>query len=457
MAPIPPVASPDSSSHLKLTRPLTVVERRYAEAAWRYFQANYHSQSGLIDDRSDFQGATLWGLGDYLAALHAARSLDIISAQQFDQRTRHLLAALGKLPLFAGELPNRGYNTRSLQAIDYGGNPVPQGNGWSALDLGRLLAALYNLKSYHPEYTKAVDQIVLDWSYLRVVRDGILSSATVTKDQAGRTLTRVNPETRLGYEEYAARAFQLWGFDVEGSAVGGEYQTALVEGVKVPTQRQRTDTNSQVNQYTVSNPFLLYGLEFGLDPKMRSLFEPVFQAQAERYRRSGTLTASATTLIDRKPYTIHSAITGKGEPWVALGDDGQAVPQARIVSTAVAFAYHALYPDNQYSQKLFPATTDLYNPLTGFYEGFYETTGKTAIGFTGSTNSMILQSLLYTVMNRQPLIRPTAMKSPWWEAVAQGDSGRGLPRIPKSTAKLITDSNGSYWISSNENLRVSQQ
>ncbi|BCL33897.1 DUF3131 domain-containing protein [Nostoc sp. MS1] len=456
VAPIPPVDSPDSSSNLKLTRPLTVVERRYAEAAWRYFQANYHAKSGLIDDRSDFKGATLWGLGDYLAALHAARSLDIISAKQFDERTRHLLAALGKLPLFAGELPSRGYDTRSLQAIDYGGNPVPQGNGWSALDLGRMLAALYNLKSYHPEYTKAVDQIVLDWSYLRVVRDGILSSATVTKDKEGRTLTRVNPETRLGYEEYAARAFQLWGFDVEGSAIGGEYQTALVEGVKVPIQRQRNDTNSQMNQYTVSNPFLLYALEFGLDPKMRSLFEPVFQAQAERYRRTGTLTASATTLIDRKPYTIHSAVTGKGEPWVALGDDGQPVPKARMVSTAVAFAYHALLPENQYSQKLFPATTDLYNPLTGFYEGFYETTGKTAVGFTGSTNSIILQSLLYKVMNRQPLIRPTAMKSPWWVAVAQGSSGRGLPRTLGSTAKLITDSNGTYWISGGGNRRVSK-
>ncbi|MFN6580806.1 MAG: DUF3131 domain-containing protein [Aulosira sp. ZfuVER01] len=456
VAPIPPVGNPESSSNLKLTRPLTVVERRYAEAAWRYFQANYHSKSGLIDDRSDFKGATLWGLGDYLAALHAARSLDIISAKEFDQRTRHLLAALGKLPLFAGELPNRGYDTRSLQAIDYGGNPVPDGNGWSALDLGRMLAALYNLKSHHPEYAAAVDRVVLDWSYLRVVRDGILSSTTTAKDQEGRTLTRVNPETRLGYEEYAARAFQLWGFDVEGSAVGGEYKTALVEGVKVPIQRQRTDTNSQVNQYTVSNPFLLYALEFGLDPKMRSLFEPIFQAQAERYRHTGTLTASATTLIDRKPYTVHSAITAKDEPWIAVGDDGQTVPKARMVSTAVAFAYHALLPEHQYSQKLFPATTDLYNPLTGYYEGFYETTGKTAVGFTGSTNSMILQSLLYTVMNRQPLIRPTAMKSPWWEAVAQGNSGRGLPRIPQSTAKLISDSNGSYWVSSSENRRVAK-
>ncbi|MEH1976452.1 MAG: DUF3131 domain-containing protein [Nostoc sp.] len=448
VAPIPPVDSPQPSSNLKLDRPLTVIERRYAEAAWRYFQANYHSKSGLIDDRSDFKGATLWGLGDYLAALHAARSLDIITPKEFDQRTRHLLAVLTKLPLFAGELPSRGYDTRSLQPVDYGGNPAPEGNGWSALDLGRILAALYNLKICHPQYTAAVDKIVLDWSYLRVVREGILSSATTTKEQDGRYLTRVNPVTRLGYEEYAARAFQLWGFNVDGSAVGGEYQTTLVEGVKVPIGRRRKDTNSKVNQYTVSNPFVLYALEFGLDPQMRSLFEPIFQAQAERYRRTDTLTASATTLIDRKPYTVHSTITGQGESWVALGDDGQPVPKGRLVSTAVAFAYHALLPENKYSQQLLQGTTDLYNPLAGFYEGFYETTGKTAVGFTSSTNSMILQSLLYKLMNRQPLIRPTTtMKSPWWQAIAQGDSGRGLPNTAIQRTRLMSDTSGSYWVS----------
>ncbi|MEH2222650.1 DUF3131 domain-containing protein [Nostoc sp.] len=454
VAPIPPVDSPQPSSKLKLDRSLTPVERRYAEAAWRYFQANYHPKSGLIDDRSDFKGATLWGLGDYLAALHAARSLDTITPKEFDQRTRHLLGALTKLPLFAGELPSRSYDTRSLQSVDYGGNPVPEGNGWSALDLGRMLAALYNLKSCHPEYTTAVDKIVLDWSYLRVVREGILSSATVTKEEDGRYLTRVNPEIRLGYEEYAARAFQLWGFNLDRSAVGGEYQTTSVEGLKVPIQRHRTDTNSKVNQYTVSNPFVLYALEFGLDPKMRSLFEPIFQAQAERYRRMGTLTASATTLIDRKPYTVHSTITGQGESWVALGDDGQPVPKGRLVSTAVAFAYHALLPDNKYSQQLQEGTTDLYNPLVGFYEGFYETTGKTAVGFTSSTNSMILQSLLYNLTNRQPLIRPATMNSLWWQTVSKGNSGRGLPNTATQQTKLTSDSSGSYWVSDSEKTHL---
>ncbi|WP_413173225.1 DUF3131 domain-containing protein [Anabaena azotica] len=444
--PIPPVGNLQSS--FRLSKPLTVIQKRYAQAAWNYFQANTQSATGLVSDRSDVKGSTLWGLGDYLTALNAAQALDIISVKEFDQRTRKLLGALAQMPLFAGELPSRGYDPRTLQPVDYTGNTVPDGTGWSALDVGRVLAALYNLKTYHPEYTNAVDKIVLDWSYLRVVREGILSSANVIKDQNGRSLPRITPETRLGYEEYAARAFQLWGFDTDKSAVGGEYKTTTVEGVEIPIERIRRDSKLKVNRYTVSDPFLLYALEFGLEPKMRSLFTPIFQAQAERYRRTGTFTASATTSIENPPYIVHSSIIAQDQPWAALGNDGKLLPQGRIVSTAAAFAYYALLPENSYTQELIKAATDLYNPLLGFYEGFSEKTGKMVLGFTSSTNSIILQSFLYTATKQQPLIRAnTAMNSPWWQAIAQNNSDRGLPSTVNQKARLVTNTSGTYWIS----------
>ncbi|WP_226582354.1 DUF3131 domain-containing protein [Microseira wollei] len=450
VAPIPSVGK--LSSRLELARPLTAVERRYAEGAWSYFRANYQPKTGLVSDRSDTKAATIWGLGDYLAALQAADNLAIISETEFDQRTRHLLAALGKLPLFAAELPTRGYDIRTLQPVDYNSKPVAEPTGFSALDIGRLLAALYNLKSYHPEYTNAVDQLLLNWSYLRVVRDGMLYSAVSVKDDTGQPSQRFNPETRLGYEEYAARAFQMWGFDVANSAIGGEYETSKVEDFKIPTQRKRPNGNTSVNQYTVSNPFLVYGLELGPEPQMRQFLTAMLRAQAQRYRRTGTFTASATTLIDREPYIVHSTIIGQGEPWAALGYDGKPVADdTRMVSTAAAFAFHALFPDDEYARQLWQATTDLYNPLLGYYEGFYEKTGKTAFGFTGNTNSTILQSLLYQATNRQALIRPIkTMNSPWWEAVERGNSGRGLPMTATAKARLVSDNTGRYWVSTDK-------
>jgi hypothetical protein len=216
----------------------------------------------------------------------------------------------------------------------------------------------------------------------------------------------------------------------------------------------RPDTKTDGNQFTVSNPFLLYGLEFGFDPQMRSLFEPIRRAEAERYRRTGKFTASATTVTNRPPYVVNSTIVAGKEPWVTLGDDGKTLPDARIVSTAVAFAYRALFPDDSYAAQLWQATIDLYNPVLGYYEGFYEKTGQAATAFTSSTNSMILQSLLHMMTNRQPLMRPVrAMDSPWWQAVAAGDTaGRGLPITATQKAKVISDASGSYWVSASDNL-----
>ena len=94
-------------------KPLKVQEKRYASAAWQYFQTNYESNTGLVPDLKGSRTATMWGVGDYLAALHAARSLDIISATEFDLSTQLLLATLTKLPLFANELPSRSYRKKT--------------------------------------------------------------------------------------------------------------------------------------------------------------------------------------------------------------------------------------------------------------------------------------------------------------------------------------------------------
>jgi hypothetical protein len=444
VAPAPPVAPAQPSPCHAPSQQLTDTERRYAEAAWQYFKTNTQS-TGLVNDRSDFKGATLWGMGDYLTALHAARMLEIIPADEFDKRVRQLLGAVSKLPLFAGELPNRSYDTWSLQPVDYGDNPTSEGTGWSALDVGRLLSALYLIKTCHPEYTAAIDPIPLDWSYLQVVRNGLLFSTKLSRE-GGRSLTRLLPETRLGYEEYAARAFQLWGFAVDRAAVGTQYQTSQVEGVAVPVQRNQAGATA--NSFTVSNPFLLYGLEYGLDPQMRSLVQPLFQAQAARYSRTHTLTAAATTLLDRSPYVVHSSVIAGGEAWATLSDDGKAIPDLRIISTAAAFAFDALFPDEPYAHELQQAIANSANPTQGYPEGLVEKTGQQNVVYAAETNSLILQSLLYKKTNRQPTIHlSAAMSSPWWQAIASGNLDRGLPTANRQTAQLVTDTTGTYWVS----------
>jgi hypothetical protein len=442
--PIPSVGALRATTCPRPSKPLSVPELRYAKAAWQYFEVNMEA-TGLPNDRNFIKGSTLWGLGDYIAAVQSARLLGVLTDDQFDARIRKVLGMLPKIALFTGELPNRSYNSRSMQLVDYGNNPTPEGTGWSSLDVGRLLTALYSLKTCYPQYTDAIEKIILDWSYLRVVRDGSLHSAIVTKDVSGRMLTRIAPETRLGYEEYAARGFQLWGFDVRKSAVSGQYQTGALEGFQVPIQRVRSPQIPIEQAKTVTNPFLLYGLEFGLDPQMRALLVPILRAQAERYRRTNTLTTASTNATEVQPYIVHSTAIGKGRAWETLDDRGKSLPDARLISTAAAIASYALFPEDPYALELWRATLDLYDPYNGYYEGFYDKTGKTVTTYTSNTNSMILEALLFKAVDRQSLIRPNPnFNSPWWQAVATG-SGQGLPLTVGQTATFVDALGGSYW------------
>ena len=449
--PIPPRALPREQSSQTLNRKLSVAERRYADAAWQYFEVNYNSETGLVRDRSDMNGTTLWGMGDYLAALQSALALDIISPDTFDQRVRLLIGALGQLPLFAGELPHRGYHVQTLDPVDYGTNLTSEGTGWSGLDVGRLLIALHDLKQTFPQYGNAIDQVLLDWSYLRVVRNGQIFNAMVTQDDRGRSLTRVFPAQDLGYEEYAARGFQLWGFDVQQSAVGREYQTVELEGQSIPIQRlHHPHSKDKKAPYITSEPFLRYGLEVGFDPIMRSHSNAILEAQAQRYQNDGILTASGTSVLQQAPYVMHSTLVAAKKPWAMITDTGEESSVPRIVSTATAFAYRALFPDHEYAQELGQSTVDLYNSSLGYYEGFFEPTGKSALGLSSGTNSIILQSLRYALSSQKPLLTPaTSHRSPWWKAIAKGNSGNGLPQAKSPTATLIQNTAHAYWQTQN--------
>ena len=101
---------------------------------------------------------------------------------------------------------------------------------------------------------------------------------------------------------------------------------------------------------------------------MRSLVQPLLKAQAERYRTAHILTAAATTISDQPPYVIHSTIVGQGEPWATLSDDGRTIPDARMVSSAAAFAYYALFPTEPYTQELWKAIVDSADSPQGYSE-----------------------------------------------------------------------------------------
>src|SRR6185369_13209508 len=146
---------------------LTAKELEMAKVAWRYFENNEQKETGLVNAVDGYPSTTMWDTASYLGALIAAKRLCLISTNEFDRRVVALLSTLSSLSLYRGELPNKVYNTKTAEKVNYGN--APGEIGFSALDLGRLLIWLRILREDYPEHGNAADRVVMRWNFCHAV------------------------------------------------------------------------------------------------------------------------------------------------------------------------------------------------------------------------------------------------------------------------------------------------
>jgi hypothetical protein len=370
-------------------RALTEEERTWARIAWTYFERNTDAQTGLAGSVEGFPSATLWDMASGLMALISAHGLGLVDAAAFNARMGRALASLEKLPLHGGQLPNKVYDVRSLAMTDYANQPAPQGVGWSAIDIGRLLVPLNVIAWQHPQHTAQARRILARWDTAPLARGGQLWGMRVE----GAAPEAVQ-EGRLGYEQYAARTLALMGLDVDVAADWRAFLREVeIEGVRVPVDRREPKEFGAPN-YVVSEPYVLAGLEFGGTRLGREAAWRVYRAQEARFRRTGTLTAVSEDHVDRPPYFVYNAVHSAGRDWVAVTEKGEDASALRTVSVKAAFGWHALY-GTPYTQQLVRAIAPLHDPARGWYAGQYEQGGAPNKSLTANTNAVVLESLAY--------------------------------------------------------------
>ena len=371
------------------TRALTAEEQQWAKIAWKYFQNNTIAKTGMVNSVNNYKSTTLWDSSSYLMAVISVQRLGMIDHNEFKQRVEKFLSSLVKLPLYEGKLPNKVYNTETLQMVDYANKPVEKGIGWSALDIGRLMVPLNVLVWNYPEFTVQVRKITKHWDLASAVRDGELYGAL---NENGKTAYL--QEGRLGYEEYGAKAFQLVGLDVSNAV---DYTTWLkfvdIHGINIPTD-SRTPEKFTAHNYVVSEPYILDGIEYGWDQLSREFSARVYSVQKAHYEATGTLTAVSEDNIDQAPYFVYNAVFTDGKKWNAITEDGTDASEFKTLSTKAAFGWHMLY-ETDYTKKLMAVASTLYDPEKGWYSGLYEKTGKPNKALTANTNGIILEALAY--------------------------------------------------------------
>ncbi len=379
---------------------LSPEEQDYAKVAWQYFTNNRQTTTGLVNAADSYPSGTLWDQGNYLTALNAALWLDLIDQREFDRQLASFLTGLENLPLFEETLPHKVYNSATGEAVDYENKPTARGLGWSALDIGRLLTALHITRTCHPQYASSIAQAIAHWDLANSVEDGQLFGATVLTN--GKT-QRVQ-EGRLGYEEYAAKGYELWGYSLPEALKLEPMKTIDLEGIELPAD-SRDYATTNANNYVVSESYILEGIEFGLDNELKNTAKQLLEAQEQRFKRTGELTAVSEDNIDQPPHFLYNTAYANGEDWAVITDQNKAYPQLRTLSTKAAFGWHYLFPEDDYAQQVFEAAKTLQDPSgKGFYAGQYETNDRPNKILTGNTNGLILEILYYKARDSQPII-----------------------------------------------------
>ncbi len=397
---------------------LTDREMEMARTAWKYFERNIQEETGLVNAVNDYPSTTLWDTASYLGGLVAAYELEIIERDEFSRRIVKILKTFNSLEFFRGELPNKVYNTQTAAKVNYANQPGEI--GYSALDLGRLLIWLEIIKNRYPEFSNAIDGFVLRWNFCNVVDErGVMFGAIVNPEGQ----TQYVQEGRLGYEEYAAKGFQLWDVNTHLASLPEPFNVIATYGVEIPYD-SRDPRVLDAHNYVVSESYVLDALELNWDKagdttsgdhthtdSITARFgDLVYEAQVARFRATGILTARTEHQLDGPPYFVYDTVYTDGYAWNTITEDGKHVPQFAAIALKGALGMWAVWKTD-YTNLLFDAIVDLYDPEKGYFEGLYEN-GKGVIEeHTANNNGIMLEALLYKQQGK--LLKPSDNVSLW--------------------------------------------
>jgi hypothetical protein len=196
-------------------------------------------------------------------------------------------------------------------------------------------------------------------------------------------------EGRVGYEQYAARGFEAWGFNVERAL------DLKRNSVPLPVMGSTLLADVRGNDRLTGEPLALIGLETGFTPDERALAEQLLGAMEERHRRSGRLTMLGEDAIGRPPYYFYYYCAyANGKQFAVDVQDARAfVDSPRWLSAKGAFAWRVLFP-TPYTAQVLAAVWPARTPA-GWGSGIYESEGRSTGTVNVNTQAVILEAALF--------------------------------------------------------------
>ena len=372
------------------------VYREMASTAWRYLDRYYQPSTGFVNATPDWFNTTLWDIGGQLLAQHGAMELGLLEPGEYRKRTQTALNTLERLTLYDGVTYNRVYSTKD------GAPDMGSGAGWSATDVGRLLVALKVLSVREPAFAEQIQRIVRRTDLTQVVKGGYLHGRV--KGQDGKPSNF--QEGRLGYEQYVAAGFGQWGADVRNALnFRQNVKPVEVQGVKLFADKRGLDR-------LLSEPFILQGLELGLDGAYRDFAARVLQAQEARYRATGQVTIVSEDAIAVPPHHFYYyCVLCNGKPFaVGISSPRQTLDEPRWVSVKGAYGWHAIMPSD-YTKVAVDYVAPALDSKNGWATGVYEKTRASTKTWDVNTAAVLLEIAWFQLRGRKPLIQAAPVAS----------------------------------------------
>ncbi|MGL4422394.1 MAG: DUF3131 domain-containing protein, partial [Gemmataceae bacterium] len=295
--------------------------------------------------------------------------------------------------------PNKSYDIRTLEMTDYENNPVPIGIGWSAIDTARFLLAVRVLENYSPVHSKPLRTAMEAWDVCAIASAGELVGSA-----RERETTVLRQEGRIGYEQYAGRAAALWGCDSLTAATAERIVVwQSVSGIEVPADRRGISSFGSISP-TLSEPYMLAGLELGFNRETELLAAQVYAVNEARYLSTGIPTAVSEDHIDRAPYFLYASVLNDGVAWAVTDDKGNSFPEMRAISLKAVMAWDALYATS-YTADLRSMLEDLAVEGEGWQAGKYEIGMMPNTALTLNTNAVVLEAMHYKAFGSMLTVR----------------------------------------------------
>lgn len=369
-----------------------------AAHAWSYFERPRRGFAGMTSINIWREGkswgaydiATMWDTGSIILATISARSIGLIDQAEFEKRIDGIMSFLkAATTVYKGaRLPNYRSNPANGRSVEA---------GYDATDTGRLFVALHVLEGATDGKYRAEDLMKL-WQVSATISDGAMQDI-----KGGKVL----PAQSNIYRYYVSRGYELW--DVPHDAVYNGQAPTLNKAARNRFLKELASIGP-----ISSEPSLNEIVELGGSPYSTVIAETLNDAQVDRYKRTGKLTAASEAPVDKDPWFTYQGydLTREGEhAWTVYSwttDKKWSTPQFaenfRMVSSKAAFLWFAAFPSD-YTKKLWTAVREKARADEfGFHAGVYEKSGEPPQNIDVNTNATILSSIAYILAGQQPLI-----------------------------------------------------